>query len=94
MWFSTIGVAGIERVAALVDTERPDVTLIDAPLIASAARDLDLSAPEPVQRPAIMKKWVAILLVSLILGVAAGACVFRVQVRRAIADWTAPAAPP
>jgi 3-hydroxyisobutyrate dehydrogenase len=32
---STIGVAGIERVAALVDTERPDVTLIDAPVSGS-----------------------------------------------------------
>ncbi len=29
---STIGVAGIERVEALVDAERPDVTLIDAPV--------------------------------------------------------------
>jgi 3-hydroxyisobutyrate dehydrogenase len=32
---STIGVAGIERVKALVDTERPDVTLIDAPVSGS-----------------------------------------------------------
>ncbi len=32
---STIGVAGIDRVAALVDTERPDVTLIDAPVSGS-----------------------------------------------------------
>ena len=29
---STIGVAGIERVAALADAERPDVTLVDAPV--------------------------------------------------------------
>ena len=32
---STIGVAGIERVEALVDAERPDVTLIDAPVSGS-----------------------------------------------------------
>jgi 3-hydroxyisobutyrate dehydrogenase len=32
---STIGVAGIERVAALVGTERVDVTLIDAPVSGS-----------------------------------------------------------
>jgi 3-hydroxyisobutyrate dehydrogenase len=32
---STIGVAGIERVAAMVDDERPDVTLIDAPVSGS-----------------------------------------------------------
>jgi 3-hydroxyisobutyrate dehydrogenase len=32
---STIGVAGIERVAALVHDERPDVTLLDAPVSGS-----------------------------------------------------------
>ncbi len=32
---STIGVAGIERVAALVDAERPDVILLDAPVSGS-----------------------------------------------------------
>jgi len=32
---STIGVAGIERVAALVDAERPDVIVIDAPVSGS-----------------------------------------------------------
>jgi 3-hydroxyisobutyrate dehydrogenase len=32
---STIGVAGIERVAALVDDQRPDVTLVDAPVSGS-----------------------------------------------------------
>jgi 3-hydroxyisobutyrate dehydrogenase len=32
---STIGVAGIERVAALVARERPDVTLVDAPVSGS-----------------------------------------------------------
>ncbi len=32
---STIGVAGIERVAALAHAERPDVTLIDAPVSGS-----------------------------------------------------------
>jgi 3-hydroxyisobutyrate dehydrogenase len=32
---STIGVAGIERIAAMVDAERPDVTLIDAPVSGS-----------------------------------------------------------
>jgi 3-hydroxyisobutyrate dehydrogenase len=32
---STIGVAGIERVAALVQGERPDVTLLDAPVSGS-----------------------------------------------------------
>ncbi len=32
---STIGVDGIERVAALVDAERPDVTLLDAPVSGS-----------------------------------------------------------
>ncbi len=32
---STIGVAGIERVKVLVETERPDVTLIDAPVSGS-----------------------------------------------------------
>jgi 3-hydroxyisobutyrate dehydrogenase len=31
----TIGVAGIERVAAMVDDERPDVTLLDAPVSGS-----------------------------------------------------------
>jgi 3-hydroxyisobutyrate dehydrogenase len=33
---STIGVAGIERVAAMVESERPDVTLLDAPVSGSA----------------------------------------------------------
>jgi 3-hydroxyisobutyrate dehydrogenase len=32
---STIGVAGIDRVAAMVDAERPDVTLLDAPVSGS-----------------------------------------------------------
>ena len=32
---STIGVAGIERVAALVEEERPDITLLDAPVSGS-----------------------------------------------------------
>ena len=32
---STIGVAGIERVAAMVEDERPDVTLLDAPVSGS-----------------------------------------------------------
>jgi 3-hydroxyisobutyrate dehydrogenase len=32
---STIGVAGIERVAALVDAKRPDVVLLDAPVSGS-----------------------------------------------------------
>jgi 3-hydroxyisobutyrate dehydrogenase len=32
---STIGVAGIERVAAMVAAERPDVTLLDAPVSGS-----------------------------------------------------------
>jgi len=32
---STIGVAGIDRIAALVEKERPDVTLIDAPVSGS-----------------------------------------------------------
>ena len=32
---STIGVAGIERVKSLVETERPDVTLVDAPVSGS-----------------------------------------------------------
>ena len=32
---STIGVAGIDRVKSLVETERPDVTLIDAPVSGS-----------------------------------------------------------
>jgi 3-hydroxyisobutyrate dehydrogenase len=32
---STIGVAGIERVTALVDAERPDIILIDAPVSGS-----------------------------------------------------------
>jgi 3-hydroxyisobutyrate dehydrogenase len=32
---STIGVAGIERVADVVDAERPDVTLLDAPVSGS-----------------------------------------------------------
>jgi 3-hydroxyisobutyrate dehydrogenase len=32
---STIGVAGIERVVALVDAERPDVVLVDAPVSGS-----------------------------------------------------------
>ena len=32
---STIGVAGIERVAAMVEAERPDVTLLDAPVSGS-----------------------------------------------------------
>ncbi len=32
---STIGVAGIERVQALADAERPDVTLVDAPVSGS-----------------------------------------------------------
>jgi 3-hydroxyisobutyrate dehydrogenase len=34
---STIGVAGIERIADLVEAERPDVTLLDAPV--SGSRD-------------------------------------------------------
>src|SRR6202021_237188 len=32
---STIGVAGIERVKALADADRPDVTLVDAPVSGS-----------------------------------------------------------
>ena len=32
---STIGVAGIERVTALVDQQRPDITLVDAPVSGS-----------------------------------------------------------
>ena len=32
---STIGVAGIERVAALAEKERPDITLVDAPVSGS-----------------------------------------------------------
>jgi len=32
---STIGVAGIERVSGMVDAERPDVTLLDAPVSGS-----------------------------------------------------------
>jgi 3-hydroxyisobutyrate dehydrogenase len=32
---STIGVSGIDRVAAIVDDERPDVTLLDAPVSGS-----------------------------------------------------------
>jgi 3-hydroxyisobutyrate dehydrogenase len=32
---STIGVAGIERIAAMVEAERPDVTLLDAPVSGS-----------------------------------------------------------
>src|SRR3989440_2481396 len=32
---STIGVAGIERVAAMVEKDRPDVTLVDAPVSGS-----------------------------------------------------------
>src|SRR5204862_7661267 len=32
---STIGVAGIEHVAAMVDAERPDVTFLDAPVSGS-----------------------------------------------------------
>jgi 3-hydroxyisobutyrate dehydrogenase len=32
---STIGVAGIERVAAMVQAERPEVTLLDAPVSGS-----------------------------------------------------------
>jgi 3-hydroxyisobutyrate dehydrogenase len=32
---STIGLAGIERVATLVETQRPDVTLVDAPVSGS-----------------------------------------------------------
>src|ERR1700680_1531886 len=32
---STIGVAGIDRVAALVNSRRPDVTLLDAPVSGS-----------------------------------------------------------
>jgi 3-hydroxyisobutyrate dehydrogenase len=32
---STIGVAGIERIAAMVDDQRPDVTLVDAPVSGS-----------------------------------------------------------
>src|SRR5213083_2451058 len=32
---STIGVAGIERVAALAEKERPDITLLDAPVSGS-----------------------------------------------------------
>jgi 3-hydroxyisobutyrate dehydrogenase len=32
---STIGIAGIERVASLVERERPDITLVDAPVSGS-----------------------------------------------------------
>jgi hypothetical protein len=72
------------------------VTLIDAPLIASAARDLDLLAPVPATRRTTPNNvWVAVaLIVGLLVGIAAGAFVFRAQLRRAIADWTAPATRP
>ena len=69
------------------------VTLIDAPLVASAARDLDLLAPGPATRWVMRNVWVVVALVALMLGIAAGAFVFRAQVKRAIAHWTASAPP-
>src|SRR5580693_3628505 len=52
---STIGVAGIERIEALVEAERPDVVLVDAPV--SGSKDpaeqgqltIFASGPEPVR---------------------------------------------
>jgi 3-hydroxyisobutyrate dehydrogenase len=50
---STIGVAGTERVAALVRDERPDVTLLDAPVSGSTEPaeqgQLTISASGPDQ---------------------------------------------
>src|SRR5207237_8089204 len=46
---STIGVPGIERVVALVEKERPDITLLDAPVSGSTdppeQRQLTIFAP-------------------------------------------------
>src|SRR2546426_529131 len=47
---STIGVAGIERVAAMVDAQRPDVTLVDAPVSGSK---------EPAEKGPLMAPWQA-----------------------------------
>ena len=63
---STIGVAGIERVADLVDVERSDVTLLDAPV--SGSRDpaeqgqltIFASGPEQVRprvTPPLRRAW-------------------------------------
>ena len=52
---STIGVAGMERVAALVEKERPDVTLVDAPVSGSkdpaAQGKLTIFASGPEEAP-------------------------------------------
>jgi general secretion pathway protein A len=65
-------------------------SLIDAPLVASAARDLDLPAPEPGRQKAMNRLLTAVALVGLVL---IGAAVFRAQLTRAIASWTARPAP-
>ena len=63
--------------------------LIDAPLVASAARNLDLRAPGPAATRMTRTVWMAVGLISLILlGAAVGAFFFRAQLRRAIANWT------
>jgi general secretion pathway protein A len=65
------------------------VSVIDAPLVASAARDLDLLAPGPGTRKTTNRVVVALVGLTLI-GDAVGAFVFRAQLTRAIASWTAP----
>ena len=67
------------------------VTIISEPLVASAARDLDLILSEPAGRRTMRKVGAAATLVGLLLlGAAAGAFVFRAQLTRAIAAWGAP----
>ena len=71
------------------------VTIIGEPLVASAARDLDLIVSEPAGRRTMRKVGAAAALVGLmLLGAAAGAFVFRAQLTRAIAAWGAPPASP
>ena len=67
------------------------VTIIDGPLVSSAARDLDLIASEPAGKRTIRKLGAAAVLLGLmLLGAAAGAFVFRGQLTRAFAAWGAP----
>ncbi|MEP7307391.1 MAG: AAA family ATPase [Acidobacteriota bacterium] len=71
------------------------VTIIGEPLVASAARDLDLIVSEPVAKRTMRKVGAAAALLGLVLlGVAAGAFVFRAQLTRTIAAWGSPPAVP
>lgn len=70
-------------------------SVIGAPMVESAARDLDLAAPGTVSSKALYRVLAIVGLAALVLvGAAAGVFVFRPQIERAAAAWAAPPPPP